>query len=86
MSLADSYVVFCTPASKRKTIMANIIKRSALSQQNNAPAQHAGDTLELLLRVTPQFIGPDMWPANSPDLNPVDYSIWAGRRSTSIEY
>jgi len=24
----------------------------------------------------PQFISPDMWPANSPDLNVVDYSIW----------
>ena len=25
---------------------------------------------------TPDFIGPDVWPANSPDLNPVDYRIW----------
>ena len=23
----------------------------------------------------PQFIGPDVWPANSPDLNLVDYRI-----------
>jgi len=22
------------------------------------------------------FIEPDMWPPNSPDLNPVDYAIW----------
>ena len=22
------------------------------------------------------FISPDMWPANSPDLNLVDYRIW----------
>jgi len=22
------------------------------------------------------FIPPDLWPANSPDLNPVDYRIW----------
>ena len=27
-------------------------------------------------RETPDFIGPDLWPANSPDLNPVDYRIW----------
>jgi len=31
---------------------------------------------ELLRRETPQFISPDMWPANSCDLNPVDYSVW----------
>ena len=23
-----------------------------------------------------EFIPPEMWPSNSPDLNPVDYSIW----------
>ena len=27
-------------------------------------------------RETPEFIPPEMWPPNSPDLNPVDYSIW----------
>ena len=24
----------------------------------------------------PDIIPPDMWPPNSPDLNPVDYGIW----------
>jgi len=32
---------------------------------------------ELLCRGTPDFIAPDMWPPNSPDLNPVDYAIWS---------
>jgi len=46
-------------------------------QQDNAPAHCARDTVELLHRETLQFISPDMWPANSPDLNPVlDYRIW----------
>ncbi|KAG2462429.1 PD10A protein, partial [Polypterus senegalus] len=45
-------------------------------QQNNAPAHRAWDTVELLCRETPGLIGPDLWPANSPDLNPVDYRIW----------
>jgi len=31
--------------------------------------------VELLRQGTPAFIPPDIWPANSPDLNPVDYSI-----------
>jgi len=25
---------------------------------------------------TPKFIVPDLWPPNSPDLNPIDYRIW----------
>ena len=24
----------------------------------------------------PEFVEPEKWPPNSPDLNPVDYSIW----------
>ena len=32
--------------------------------------------IEFLCRETPGFIGPEFWPANSPDLNPVDYRIW----------
>ena len=45
-------------------------------QQDNAPAHRARDRVELLCRETPQFISPDMWQANSPDLNPVDYHVW----------
>ena len=37
----------------------------------------ARETIDLLRRSTPDFIAPDMWPPNSPDLNPVDYSIWS---------
>ena len=33
--------------------------------------------LEVLRRETPDFIYSDLWPTNSPDLNPVDYQIWA---------
>jgi len=36
----------------------------------------ARDTFELLRCETPQFISPDVWPAKSPDLNPVDYRVW----------
>jgi len=36
----------------------------------------AFETLQLLRRETPDFISPDLWPPNSPDLNPVDYEIW----------
>ena len=45
-------------------------------QQDSAPAHRARDTVDFLRRSTPQFIIPDLWPPNSPDLNPVDYKIW----------
>jgi inhibitor of nuclear factor kappa-B kinase subunit alpha len=45
-------------------------------QQDNAPAHRARETVALLQRATPDFIEPTMWPANSPDLNPVDYKVW----------
>ena len=45
-------------------------------QQDSAPAHCA--TTGLLQHDTPNFIapGPDLWPPNSPDLNPVDYMVW----------
>ena len=33
------------------------------------------DTIKLLQQETPDFIGPDIWAPNSPDLNPVDYKV-----------
>ena len=44
-------------------------------QQDSAPAHRARETIKLLQRETPAFISPDLWPPNSPDLNPVDYKI-----------
>jgi len=49
-------------------------------QQDSAPAHRVRETIELLERETPDFICPDrlcdLWPHNSPDLNPVDYKFW----------
>ena len=45
-------------------------------QQDSAPAHRARSTIEFLRHETPDFISPDLWPPNSPDLNPVDYKIW----------
>jgi len=44
-------------------------------QQDNAQSCHAKDTIKLLQQETPDFIGPDLWPLNSPDLNQVDHSL-----------
>ena len=45
-------------------------------QQDGVPAHRARDIVTMPQRETPEFIPPEMWPPNSPDLNPVDYSIW----------
>jgi len=44
-------------------------------QQDSPPAHRARDTVRLHELATPAFIPPDLWPPNSPDLNPVDYKI-----------
>jgi len=46
-------------------------------QHDSTPVHRARDTIALLRRETPDFISPDQWPPNSPDMNPVDYKIWA---------
>jgi len=35
----------------------------------------ARETIKLLQLETPDFISPDLWPSNGPDLNPVNYKI-----------
>jgi len=38
--------------------------------------RHSWKTVDFLHTHVPNFTEPDNWPPNSPDLNPVDYSIW----------
>jgi len=54
--------------------------------QDNAPAHRARDTVELLRRETPQFISPDVWPANSRDLNPLDCCICGMLQTRVYQY
>ena len=46
-------------------------------QQDSAPGHKANETQEMLSNECPDFITRDEWPPNSPDLNPLDYSMWA---------
>ena len=49
---------------------------SSFRRMLRRPAHRARETVHLLIHETPDFITPALWPANSPDLNPVDYQIW----------
>jgi len=43
----------------------------------SAHVHRARDTIALLCREMPDFISPEQWPPNSPDMYPFDYKIWA---------
>jgi hypothetical protein len=43
-------------------------------QQDSASAPRA--TLQFLQQKVPSFISPELWPPNSPDLDPIDNKIW----------
>jgi len=45
-------------------------------QEDSAAVRRVREAIELLERKTPDFSSPDLWPPNSPDLNPVDYKLW----------
>ncbi|KAK0417925.1 hypothetical protein QR680_013281 [Steinernema hermaphroditum] len=45
-------------------------------QQDWAPAHGAKKTLQWCEANLPSFWSKDVWPSNSPDLNPLDFSVW----------
>jgi inhibitor of nuclear factor kappa-B kinase subunit alpha len=45
-------------------------------QQDSAPAHMAKLTQEWCKDECPDFISTSEWPPSSPDLNPLDYSVW----------
>ena len=46
-------------------------------QQDGAPAHTSASTQQFLVNQMTQFWDKMMWPPSSPDLNPLDFSIWA---------
>ena len=76
ISLTD----FFDAASRRynDVILLPVIRRVSgndfLVQQDSAPAHRdsARATVELLRQEMPNFLAPNLWPPNSPDLNPYE--------------
>ena len=48
-----------------------------LFQQDGAPAHTAKSTQEWLRTEIPSYISKLEWPPSSPDLNPLDFSLWS---------
>ncbi|VDP13493.1 unnamed protein product [Heligmosomoides polygyrus] len=70
----------------QKTILEDVLKPWADAhfgndrwcfQQDSAPAHKARTTQEWCKRELPDFIAHEDWPSNSPDLNPLDFSVWS---------
>ena len=51
--------------------------RHWIFQQDSAPAHKSKATQTWLKAHFPEIISPMEWPASSPDLNPMDFSIWS---------
>jgi len=47
---------------------------------NGAPSPGSKHTVAFLKENVPNFIEPNVWPLNSPDLNPLDYTVWRALR------
>ena len=45
-------------------------------QQDGARCHTSRQSIAFLHDNVPELVEPDMWPPNSPDLNPLDYCIW----------
>uniref|UniRef100_A0A7I5EDS2 DDE_3 domain-containing protein n=1 Tax=Haemonchus contortus TaxID=6289 RepID=A0A7I5EDS2_HAECO len=52
-------------------------ERNFVLQQDWAPAHGSKSTISFCRHHFPGFWDKDMWPSNSPDLNPMDYSVWS---------
>ncbi|GAB6027850.1 hypothetical protein CHUAL_014079 [Chamberlinius hualienensis] len=60
------------------TVLPHIKKKSSdfIFVQDRAPAHRSQNTVRYLQQHCPEFIKPEEWPANCPQLNPVDYFVW----------
>ncbi|KAI6652393.1 hypothetical protein LOD99_7407 [Oopsacas minuta] len=52
-------------------------KEPFLFQQDGAPAHTSNISQNWLRENIPDFITKEEWPPSSPDLNPMDFSIWS---------
>jgi hypothetical protein len=82
-------LIFCEDGCKinahnyRDDILGKVIPKANrlhrgdwILQQDSAPSHRAHSTQSYIKENVPAFIPAEKWPPCSPDLNPMDYSIW----------
>ena len=62
------------PIVKRDGIQ--LIGENFIFQQDGAKSHTSGQTMDAVQKLGISIIGPEKWPPNSPDLNPLDYFFW----------
>ena len=79
-----SLTVFLDAASRRHNDVILLAAIRRVSGNDFVPAgqctgtpRRAHATVELLRQKMPNFLAPNLWSPNCPDLSPVDYEIWA---------
>ena len=55
----------------------HFMEKPFVFQQDGAPAHTSKKTQEWCKSQFPNFWSKEMWPPSSPDLNPMDFSVWA---------
>jgi len=68
-------------------LLQDVANTNGTIQQDGAPTHISRNTTDYLKKEKINFIEPDMWPPNSPDLNPDDYAVWGSfsKESTTHE-
>lgn len=99
-STGKTELIFIPPGTKvnAKYYQDEIIKKVVIPfkpttfQQDGAPAHSAKSTISLLKKSFSKVWCKGIWPPYSPDLNPMDYSVWGilssaiqGRRFATLE-
>lgn len=71
---SDFYSKEVLPIVKRDG--TRLIGPKFIFQQDGASCHTSEETIQALKNLGIAYIGPDRWPPNSPDLNPLDYFVW----------
>jgi len=71
---SNFYINKCIPIVKRDGL--KLIGPDFVFQQDGATSHTSQMTINVLNNEVPCFIRSDQWPANSPDISPLDYFFW----------
>ena len=82
--MVKSIAIDCCHFIKRKVIVYSDIKIGGF-QQDGAPSHTDNRAQQWCKNNFRFFIPKEKWPPNSPELNPMDYSIWT-KISSDVEY